>query len=101
MSNTETKTPNGQEKEGSSIDIRALVYAFLNKWYLFLAFVVVAMAIAWVYVHFTTPLYRVEGTVLIKSDRSMFDPTSIMTGVNYANMQNIDNELVILKSYSL
>ena len=91
----------GQEKEEQSVDFKALVYVLLSKWYLFLACVVFALAIGWVYKHFKTPQFQVDGTVLIKDSRSMLDPTSIMTGVNYSNMQNIDNELAILKSYTL
>ena len=102
MSNSqETPTYRGQEKEEQSVDIKALIYIFLSKWYLFLACVVIAVGVAWTYNHFTAPQYQVGGTVLIKDTRSMFDPTSIMTGVNYSNLQNVDNELAILKSYSL
>ena len=102
MSNTqENPTYRGQEKEEQSIDIKSLIYIFLNKWYLFLAFVIVAVAAAWVYNHFTAPKYQVAGTVFVKDTRSMFDPTSIMTGINYSNMQNLDNEIAIMKSYSL
>ena len=90
-----------QEKEEQPIDIKALIYIFLSKWYLFLACVIVAIAIGWVYNHFTIPKYQVNGTVYIKDTRSRFDPTSIMTGVNYGNMQNVDNELAILRSYTL
>ena len=102
MSNSQDN-PNyrGQEKEEQSIDIKALIYIFLSKWYLFLAFVILAVAVAWVYNHFTAPKYQVAGTVFVKDTRSMFDPTSIMTGVNYSNMQNLDNEIAIIKSYSL
>ena len=103
MSNTqENPTYRGQqEKEEQSIDIKALVYTFLSKWYLFLACVVIAVGVAWIYNHFTAPQYQVGGTVMIKDTRTMFDPTAIMTGVNYGNMQNVDNELAILKSYTL
>ena len=102
MSNTQ-ENPNtrGQEKQEQSVDIKSLVYMFLNKWYLFLACAAIAVATAWVYNHFTAPRYQVGGSLLIKDTRSMFDPTAIMTGVNYGNMQNVDNELAILKSYSL
>ena len=103
MNNTqENPTYRTQDKEEQSIDIRSLVYIFLNRcWYFFLICVFIAVSLGWVYNFLKTPLYQVSSTVLVKSDRSMLDPTSIMTGVYYGNMQNVDNELVILKSYSL
>ena len=103
MSNTqENPTYRTQDKtEEQSIDIRSLVYIFLNRWYFFLICVFIAVALGWVYNFLKTPLYQVNGTVLVKSDRTMLDPTSIMTGVYYGNMQNVDNELAVLKSYSL
>ena len=102
MSNTqENSNLRSQDKEEQSIDIRAIVYIFLNRWYFFLICVFIAVALGWVYNHLKTPLYQVNGTVLVKSDRTMFDPTSIMTGVNYGNLQNVDNELAILKSFSM
>lgn len=102
MSNPqETATQRGAAKEEQSIDIKALVYIFLSHWYWFFISVVIALGLGWLYNHFTTPKYQVAGTVLIKDQKSRLDPTSIMTGVYYGNYQNLDNEIAILKSYSL
>ena len=101
MSNIQDNQTIQDKKEEQSVDIKALIYIFLNKWYLFFAFVVVALALGWVYNYFKTPVYSVNGTVYVKSAMSRLDPTSIMTGVNYSSMQNVDNEVAILKSYTL
>ena len=102
MSNPqETVTQRGTRKEEQSIDIKALIYIFLSRWYLFLISVIIAVGLGWLYNHFKTPQYQVAGTVLIKDQKSRLDPTSIMTGVYYGNYQNLDNELAILKSYTL
>lgn len=102
MSNqTENPSYRTQGKEEQSIDIKALVYIFLSHWYLFLICAAIAIGIGWVYNHFTAPRYQVSGTVYIKDQYSKFDPTSIMTGVSYGGMQNLENEIAILKSYSL
>ena len=102
MSNTqENPTYRGHEKGEQSVDIKALIFIFLSKWYLFLACVIIALGGAWLYNHFSASQFRVSGTVFIKDTYSRFDPTSIMTGVNYGNMQNLDNEIAILQSYSL
>ena len=90
-----------QQHEESSVDIKQLIYIFLNNWFLFAAFVFVALVIGFAINRFLPRIYQTSGTVLIKEGRSNYDATAIMTNMAYGNFQNIDNELAILKSYSL
>lgn len=90
-----------QQHEESSVDIKQLIYIFLNNWFLFAAFVFVALIIGFAINRFLPRIYQTSGTVLIKEGRSNYDATAIMTNMAYGNFQNIDNELAILKSYSL
>lgn len=90
-----------QANDDQSIDIKNLIFTCLNHWYLFAIFVIVALAIGFVVNRYKTNVYQTAGTVLIKDDRSTFDPTAIMTNMSYNNMQNVENEMAIIKSYSL
>ena len=90
-----------QENDDQSIDIKGLVFIFLNHWYLFLISVVIALAIGFVINRYKTKVYQTTGTILIKDSRSSLDPTAIMTRVSYGSSQNVENEMAILKSYSL
>ena len=90
-----------QANDDQSIDIKNLIFTCLNHWYLFAIFVIVALAIGFVVNRYKTNVYQAAGTVLIKDDRSTFDPTAIMTNMSYNNMQNVENEMAIIKSYSL
>lgn len=90
-----------QQHEESSVDIKQLIYIFLNNWFLFAAFVFVALVIGFAINRYLPRVYQTSGTVLIKEGRSNYDATAIMTNMAYGNFQNIDNELAILKSYSL
>ena len=90
-----------QENDDQSIDIKGLVFIFLNHWYLFLISVVIALAIGFVINRYKTKVYQTTGTILIKDNRSSLDPTAIMTRVSYGSSQNVENEMAILKSYSL
>ena len=48
MSNTqENPTYRNKESEEQAIDIRSLVYIFLNRWYFFLICVFIAVALGW------------------------------------------------------
>ena len=101
MSNPQEAVSRGTNKDEQSVDIKALVYTFLSNWYWFFISVVIALGLGWLYNHYKTPQYQVAGTVLIKDQKSRLDPTSIMTGQYFGNYQNLDNELAVLKSYSL
>ena len=88
-------------KEEQSVDIKQLIFIALRHWYLFVIFVVAALAIGFVINRYSTKVYQTSGTVLIKEGRNSYDATSIMTSMSFGNMQNIDNEIAILQSYSL
>ena len=90
-----------QAKEEEGFDIKNLIFTAIHHWYLFAAFVVVALAIGFVVNRYSTKVYQTSGTVLIKEGRGGYDATAIMTTMNFGNMQNIDNEIAVLKSYSL
>lgn len=87
--------------DDQGVDIKNLIFICLNHWYLFVAGAIIALAIGFVINRYTTNVYQVTGTVLVKEDKTSFDPTSIMTGVSYGSMQNLENEMAILRSYSL
>ena len=102
MSNpSETPKYRTQNNDEQSIDIKSLVYIFLHYWYLFLISAAVAVGCGWLYNRLKTPEYQISGTVLVKDDRSGLDPTAIMTRSSFSSTQNLDNEIAILKSYSL
>lgn len=97
----ETTYKSPQMNDEQSVDIKNLIYIFLNHWYLFLIFVLVALAIGFVVNRYTTTVYQTSGTVLIKDDRSGVDPTALMTDMSYGSLQKFENEVAILKSYTL
>lgn len=101
MSNAVESQRNRNQNDEQSIDLKSLVYIFLNHWYLFLICAAVAVGIGWLYNRLKTPEYQISGTVMVKDDRAGLDPTAIMTRSTYTSTQNLDNEIAILKSYSL
>ena len=99
MANEKQKINSQQKKE--EIDIKQLFFVALNHWYLFLIFVVLALAISFVYNRYSPRVYQTSGTVLIKEGNNEIDPTAIMTTRNFGSAQNIDNEIAIMTSYTL
>lgn len=90
-----------QNNEEQSIDIKQLIFIFLSHWYLFLIGVVVALAVGFVVNRYKPNIYQTSGTVLIKDANFGYDATAIMTSGSFNGYQNVDNEIAILKSYTL
>ena len=101
MQNETSYKPQQNNNEEQSIDIKQLVYAFLNHWYLFLIGAVLALAVGFVINRYSPNVYQTSGTVLIKDAQSGYDATAIMTSGAFSGYQNVDNETSILKSYAL
>ena len=101
MANKKQAFNSQPNKDDQSLDIKQLFFVALSHWYLFLIFVVVALAICFVYNRYTPKVYQTSGTVLIKERNGDIDPTSIMTTRNFGGGQNLDNEIAVLRSYSL
>jgi capsular exopolysaccharide synthesis family protein len=101
MQDSTTYKPRQNNNEEQTVDIKQLIFLFLNHWYLFLIGVVLALAIGFVINRYKPNVYQTSGTVLIKDAQSGFDATDIMTNGNFRGYQNVDNEMSILKSYAL
>ena len=90
-----------QANDEQNIDIKQILFTALHYWYLFAIAVAVALAIGYIVNRYSTKIYQTSGTVLIKEGRSGYDATAIMTSSSFGNLQNLDNEMAILKSYTL
>ena len=101
MQNETTYKPQQNNNEEQTVDIKQLIFIFLNHWYLFLIGAVVALAVGFVINRYSPNVYQTSGTVLIKDAQSGFDATDIMTNGNFRGYQNVDNEMSILNSYAL
>src|SRR5690606_29143972 len=92
-----------QEDNNESVDIKALIMRYLRYWYLFVIGIALALTAAHLYLRYSTPVYSVKATILIK-DESGADLAS--SGV-FADMalfkanKSFSNEVLIIKSKGL
>jgi tyrosine-protein kinase Etk/Wzc len=90
--------------ESEEINIKEVLQKYLKYWYLFVLGVIIAGAVAFVYLRYVTPQYRISSTLLIKDDKkgpSLAD-NAVLDDLNlFQSGKNIDNEIEILKSKSL
>ena len=101
MQNETTYKSRPNNNEEQTVDIKQLIFLFLNHWYLFLIGAVVALVVGFLINRYKPNVYQTTGTVLIKDAHSSYDATAIMTNGSFSGYQNVDNEIAILRSYTL
>ena len=67
------KEVNQYEKEydmnEEQIDFRALLFKYIIHWPWFIGAILICMVGAWFYLYWTTPIYNISATILIKDDK--------------------------------
>ena len=88
----------------SSIDFRSLVDKILDRWAFILISLVIALVIAFLMNRYTTPVYVINSSLMIKAPKEI---TNSVSGLLYGeeffgrNTTNLDNEAVLLKSINV
>lgn len=91
-------------KKEEQINLRELIKPFTKKWYWFLISVIITTFLAILYIKFTTPVYKIHSSVLIKDAKKMssasgdFGALSGLGGFAGMGTNSIENELEIFKS---
>lgn len=91
------------EKEEEGFNLREFVFTYILRfWYLYLLFITAALLIAWLKIRYSTPVYQVSSSILIKdensrgsgiSEESIFQDLGLMQGGT-----NVHNEIEVLRS---
>ncbi|UQB68753.1 GumC family protein [Epilithonimonas zeae] len=95
------------KKKEEEFNLRELIKPYLKKWYWFVISIFITLVLAVVYVKFTTPLYSIKSSVLIKDAKKMSSASGdfgVLSGLGgFAGMgtNSIENELEIFKSKKL
>lgn len=101
---SENYNENYNEEETGGFDIQAILSMFMFHWKWFVASVVVCLALAFVYLRYTIPVYNVTAKIMIKDDKKG-GYTSEMIALEdlgfLGSTGGIDNELEVLQSKSL
>ncbi|MFB6320149.1 GumC family protein [Saccharicrinis sp. FJH54] len=93
---TQTPPPEG-------INFEKIFKTVLRNLWLFIIFLILAFGLAYMYIRYTIPTYRVAASVLIKdqSKSASGSMEDLFGGNLFGNNQNLQNELLILKSYPI
>ena len=87
----------------SQINVRKILMMMARNWYFYLFGVVLATAGAYFYMKYKIPDFEVKTTVLIGEEENNADGTAdLLKGFELRpGVQNLDNQMLIVKSYSL
>lgn len=83
-------------------NIKKWIYLFLGKWYWFAGFMFIGLIVAFFINKYTTPIYKISSTVLIKSESNgqLSEEMAMMSGFSTPDMQNFENQVILLKTES-
>ena len=92
-------------EQEEQVDYKALFFKYLIHWKWFVASIVVCLIGGWIYLHYTTPVYSITGSAIIKDNKKN---NSVSTGLAdledlgfYSSTNNFDNEVEVLHSRTL
>lgn len=91
----------GQNFSEDEIDLRALFNHYLRNWKLIGVCLFLGFCVAFVYYKLAVPIYSIEATVLVKEDTGNLGMELFETGGLFQGKSNLENEIGILKSYTI
>ena len=95
---------NRYKRETKEVSLREIIEQYTRYWYLFVLGVIIALALAFVYLRYTTALYQTRATIIIKDEKSASSPMEMAAFSQFGsflsrfNTSKIDNELAIFNS---
>ena len=101
MNNNEMSNIQSQLEQEDSVDIKNWIVKFLSYWYLFLIFGFLAVVGGFLFNRYADRVYQVSSTIYIKEQKMGMDAAAMMTGMNFRNRGNVDNEIDVLRSRML
>src|SRR5690554_4666732 len=97
---------NAGENNEETISIMEILLRFVRYWKWFVVGIAVALVIVFLYLRYTTPVYNVSSSIILKEARNQrFDPglgsMDMMALSGLGTVSNLENEIYILQSRSL
>lgn len=93
-----------KQKDSFGLDPQAIFNLLIRNWYWFVAGALIGLFAARFYVGHTLPIYETSATILVNEteNRGLMDNTQLLQGLGLpGGMQNIENQMMILKSREL
>ncbi len=91
------------DQDARPMDFKLIILSYVKFWWLFVLSIILFVGLALAYLFFSTPLYSVSSSILIKVDGgSDFAQNTVYSELEaYESNKLVENEMEILGSYSL
>lgn len=92
------------ESETEGIYLKDLIYSFLAYWKYFALSLAVCLFLAFAYLHYTMPTYRVSSKIMIRDEKrggDFFSEMSVFDNIDMLYKANTENEVELLMSKTL
>src|SRR5438067_10315856 len=98
-----------QDEQDKNLDLKKVVYNLFSYWYWYFISLFICAILAFTYLYFATPLYKVHATLLVEnvqsstsSTTSLLDESSLLSDLGLTGVTNsVNNEMAVLSSHSL
>lgn len=92
----------GLKSEPFDFSVKEILFRYLHYFWLFALVLSISLFCAWLYLRYTTPIYNVSATLLIRNDDARGGGSSAFSDLMlYNESTNKQNEIAILKSRSM
>lgn len=92
-------------KPSEDVNIKDIIKPYSRKWFWFVLSVLAALILAFIYIQTSTPVYKIDSTVLIKdakkSPSGSLGMLSDLSGFGNMGTSSIENEIEVFKSKKL
>lgn len=87
----------------NEFDIKKWLIRISRSWYWFASSLFICIAAAWLYLHYTNPVYQATASVMIKDEKKSGDVSdnAVLKELGIGSNKLVENEIEILKSYDL
>lgn len=95
------KTSNYREENGESV-VQQFVSKYLPYWPAFLVAIVIALTLAYTYLHHATPIYEASATLVIKDEKKGNEQSKLVESLDQISSKKIvENEIEVIQSRKL
>jgi len=102
MNDSRRENPDHVELDESNNFFKDISYRYVPYWPIFLFAFFLSIAGAWIYLHYQTPIYEANASILLKDEKNDSEGSNILESLNVSGTKkNVENELVVLKAHSL
>lgn len=92
---------NGIEDNNNNV-FSELLFKYLPYWPLFLSLFAIGISAAWVYLHYTLPIYETSATILVKDEKKGVDDANLMAQLDlFGSKKLVENEIEVINSRML